>query len=204
MKKIIKIITIVVIVFIVIILLIPATIGFLGALNPRGAIEKAEEKSNEQLLARVEDDNYFFYYPNYYTEGNPQNLEVYFYENSNTSAVEKENISLKIERVQQKPSYPTYEFCMKFAETFRTKEEDVIKTEVVSGGLGDGKGAGCKVTANMPIDGINDSVVIVEKSLWDQNSNDNNIYRMAAIYYSNASKDEAQILGMAVDSLTLK
>lgn len=204
MSKMIKWILIIVVGLFSLVLIIPFMIGFLSAFNPKAAVKKAENVSNQQKLAQIDDNAYTFYYPSNYTKSAPQNDEMYFYENLNTSAVEPENIALKVENIKQKPSKPTYEFCSKYSETYRTKAEDEIKAEVVTGGLGGGKGIGCKVIVNTPIEGVNDSIMMVEKALWDTENNDNNIYRSIAIYFSNASENESGALNMAVDGLTLK
>lgn len=204
MPKVVKYILIAIVGLFAIVFIVPFMIGLLSTVNPKKSIEKAERMANQSELASISENSYVFYYPKSYTKGSLEDKEVQKFENPNTKAVEPESIFLRIEPSNRKMPNPTYESCSKVSESFRQKAEDEIKAEVAYGGFGDGKGVGCKIIVKMPVAGVNDSVMIIEKTLWDDKGTDNSIYRVRALYYSNASKDEAGILNLAVDNFALK
>jgi len=161
-------------------------------------------KLTSEDFKTVNETAYTFYYPKNYAQASLGEGQVLNYQNQNTKAIEAEVIFLKIESVDSELPTPTYESCLEFAELMRQTADDTIKVEVANGGFGEGNGVGCKISIEMPISGVNDSGMIIQKTLWDKTEGDNKIYTVRAIYYSNASKDEASKLDLAVDQFTLK
>ncbi|MBU0999036.1 hypothetical protein KKG24_01875 [Patescibacteria group bacterium] len=153
---------------------------------------------------KVESDSYIFYYPRSYVEGELGEKDVLNYMNSDTGAVDSESIFLRIETRNTRAATPTYQDCLKLAEMYRQKGDDEIKAEIVRGGLHGGEGVGCKIVAKSKIEGVNDSVVIVEKILWHDSGDDYSIYRARTAYYANASSGESDALNLAIDQFTLK
>ena len=156
------------------------------------------------VLDVTQNETYAFYYPKGYIKEEGKDYAL-LYSNPQSKAVVAESVFLYVGKLDQKIAQkPTYEFCKNFAErTFRTKEDDEIKAEVAFGGFGGGKGVGCKIVAISKIDGVNDATVIVEKNLWNEEGSDT-IHRVRAVYYQNASKEQDEILKLAVDMFTLK
>lgn len=204
MPKIIKYILFAILGLFVIVFVVPFMIGFLSTVNPKKSIEMAQQKTNESKLQSIGGSAYIFYYPNNYVKSQLGDKGILNYQNSTTKAVEPESIFLKVENVGKELPSPTYQSCLNIAESMRRKAEDEIKAEVVRGGFGDKNGVGCKMTMKMPIAGVNDAVMIVQKSLWNETGSDNSIYSVRALYYSNASRGEADILNLAVDRFELK
>ncbi len=151
-------------------------------------------------LGKEEGDTYTFYYPSGYVKSQIENSEVLNYKNGSTKAVEPESIFLNIVQNSKRKAAPTLETCSKVAETFRKKSDDEIKSAMVL----DTNNHGCKITTQSKIDGVNDSIVIVEKDLWNKTGNDYSIYSVRAVYYANASKDQAEQLNNAASQFTLK
>lgn len=160
-------------------------------------------------LDKVEDPAYNFYYPKGYVKGELSqdeagNKDVLDYKNPKTKATDPEEILLRITKTDKKLIIPAYEQCQKLGETFRQKADDQITAEVARGGLGDGKGVGCKVTVKYQVPGVNDKSDFIEKQLWDSQAQQATIYKVRALYFENASSDQAKILDTAVNEFTLK
>lgn len=160
---------------------------------------------------KIENAVYTFYYPNGYTQGDldkeESNVkEILSYKNPKTRATDPEEILLRTQKGNNtKPlSSLSFDQCKKIGETYRRTESDDIKTEVASGGYGDGKGVGCKLTVKYKIPGVNDASVFVEKQLWDPTAIPTTLYMVRAIFFENAGSSQAKILESAVDQFTLK
>lgn len=156
---------------------------------------------------KVDDSAYTLYYPKGYVKDTPQQNETYRFTNSSSKAVEPEVVRfIKETAAGKKLVRPTYQMCSGLGESLRTKADDDIKAEVVSGGIQGGNGVGCKITSIVKVPGgVNDSVVAIAKVLWYENSEtDKTLYRVIARYFANASKDEAPKLNAAVDQFALK
>lgn len=156
---------------------------------------------------KVDDPTYTLYYPKGYEKDTPQQNETYRFTNKSSKAVEPEVVRfIKESAAGKKLVRPTYQMCSALGESLRSKADDDIKAEVVSGGIQGGNGVGCKITSVVKVPGgVNDSVVAIAKVLWYENSEtDKTLYRVLARYFANASKDEAPKLNAAVDQFALK
>lgn len=167
------------------------------------------QSQSESGFGKVEDTAYIFYYPKDYVKGelgqsDRGEKDVLNYKNPNTKAIVPESLFLRIDKGDQKLSEPTYELCKNLSEGYREKAKDEIEAELVHGGFGNGKGVGCKVMVKSSITGVNDATVIVVKFLWDPKEPYGTIYKAKAVYYANASKDQAQRLELAIDQFSLK
>lgn len=159
-------------------------------------------------LERIEDAAYIFYYPKGYVKGElgaseSGEKDLVSYKNPNTKAVEPEEIFLRTKKPTSKRPIPSFEQCKNWGEAFRQKEDDEITTEVARAAL-EGKGVGCKATIKYKVPGVNDASVIIEKQLWDPQTEQTTVYEVRAIYFDNAGGSQAKILGLAVDQFALK
>jgi len=159
------------------------------------------QSKTTSVLEKIEGPSYVFYYPKDYLKAKLEaENEVLAYQNYNSKAVVPEVIVLRVSPQKEIFAPPTYQGCLGFGETFRTKADDQIKAEVA---IGHNQGHGCKITIVGPIDGINDSTVTIIKYLWFKEGTDYSLYQTRALFYQNASRDQAEILNAAVDSFTL-
>lgn len=161
--------------------------------------QNQENTSLDNLLDKVVDTKYVFYYPKGYVKSESGEEDKLTYKNSNSKAVEPESIVLRIQ-AGSKAIQPTYNACVKIGEAFRNKGDDEIKAEVVAMD----KNQGCKINSAEKVDGVNDRVVSIRKILWYKNGTDYSSYEAHAFYFENASKDEAKRLGLAIDQFDIK
>lgn len=143
-----------------------------------------------------ETSEFSLFYPKGYIKADPRGSEVIVFENSNTVAASPESISLRTENTSLPEA--TYQLCQKYGESFQVAKDDEIEARVAI----TGKGTGCEVKQISQVPGVNDRVVNEEKALWYPSSN--TIYKVRAIYFENASRDQAKRLDTAVDQFTLK
>lgn len=183
----------------VVLLILAVLVGLYFFFSSKGTRELTPEDFKKE-----DGETYVFYYPADYVKGEVVEGDTSRYENGNTKAVEAERIYFGSQVLEQKLQTPTYENCLAAAEQSRQTADDEIKVEVANAGINGGKGEGCKTIMKMPIPGVNDSVVRISKSLWNRTEEDLSVYTVVAIYFANASKDEAEKLNLAVDQFTLK
>lgn len=169
-------------------------------------VGKAVEDRFLTVADKIDTDKYTFYYPKGYVKANPEKdtlVKGYelAYKNPNSRATIPELMLLSIIKNNQKLGIFGYQQCLGFAETKRQSSKEKIEVSVIS----DEKFHGCKIKSTDPIDGVNDAAVSMSNFLWlkDQTS-DLSIYLVKAVYYANASKDQADILDTTVDSFILK
>lgn len=166
--------------------------------NPIDTLKKAYDK--------VEADSYVFYYPKGYVISDPKKDEfvskndTLHYQNPNSKAIVPEFIFLQTLKGTKKVPTASFDFCSKFAESIRKSSKEKIDVEIVS----DTKIQGCKIRSTTPVDGVNDAVVSLSKFIYSRDDTDYTTYLVKTLYYSNASKDEAQKLDGAIELFTLK
>ncbi len=202
-------------IIIVIILAIIVVGGFIIYNSQKSSSTYNQSVNNQQSLPstqtsqgfnNIDGQNYVFYFPNDYIKAELGKDDVLNYKNSKTKAIVPERIFLKITKGTKNLGTPNYQLCLKAAELERRKQDDEIKAEVASGNYNgtNTKGVGCKIVIKSKVEGVNDALITVEKDLWSSDKTDYSIYIAGAVYYENASKDEAQKLEASVDQFTLK
>jgi hypothetical protein len=187
----------------VIFIVIPLIMGILSSVNPNKAVQMAKQKTTENSIQKIEGTSYTFFYPQGYEVVNEEGKDLN-YINKNSQAVSPESIFLFSTKRNGKISPPTYQMCADVAEKSRQKQDDEITAEVAYGGYEGSKGSGCKITVRSKINDINDTTVSVEKDLWYESGKVYSLYAVRAVYFGNASKNEAAKLNLAVDQFGLK
>lgn len=164
--------------------------------------QQTNVSQNDQTLDKVEDQAYVFHYPKGYVKQNKEG-NVLNYENPNTKATTPESISLKIEETGKTIQAPTPAFCGMLAKQFRIKESDNLTFDVLESEKGI-IGVGCRIIAISKVDGVNDSVVSLNKLMWNPNDQTGKLYKVRALAFEVASKDQSTGLKEAINAFTLK
>ncbi len=181
------------------------TVTLVGAFVFSKSSNSTKQEVTSDSFRKVEGSSYIFYYPDVYLKSNDTPNVEQVYKNPNSQAVSPEELLLIVQPRTQNLPAPTYEYCLKTAQSMREKGDDQITAEIAHGGFGDGNGIGCKYIYKSKVaDDINDSVVIVGKDLWYPEGEDKSAYRARTIYFENAGKAEAKTLNHAIDQFTLK
>ena len=201
------IITIILVVVAILVLLFLLNVGKLFFTGT--PITTSNQPKQGTDFEKIENETYTFYYPKGYVKGELSQSEtgekdILDYKNPSSKATDPEEMLLRMSKANRKLPIPTFDQCQKLGEAFRQKADDQITAEVARGGLGDGKGVGCKVVVKYQVPGVNDKSDFIEKQLWDPQAEQATIYKVRALYFENASSSQAKILESSVDQFTLK
>lgn len=170
--------------------------------NPQttnGQTPQTQQEVANKLFDVAEGQSYIFYYPKGYSKVNDKDY-THFFENSNTKATVPEVIRMSIEESDTLLPPASFKVCNGIGQNRRTSTDQEIKVELVD----EEKFSGCKVTIDAPVKGVNDSVVSIEEDVWYKEGTDKSIYRVKAVYYSNASEEQALPLSTSINMFTLK
>lgn len=192
-----------------IIVIVGIIVVLIGLLIYMQISSKANISSKQSVgfsdFEKIDSPDYVFYYPKGYIEGGLYQGDMLAYNNPKTEVAEAESIHLSKQSSARNLSRPSYQFCAQMAENYRAKKDDEIKAEVAFGVSDGSGGVGCKIVAKSKVsDQINDSAVVVERTLWHDTGSDTNIYTAKAVYFAVASTDQAERLDLAVDQFSLK
>lgn len=155
-----------------------------------------------EVSNKVDGQTYTFNYPEGYVKKEEEGY-ILNYENPNTQATTPETVSLKIEETGKPIQEPTTAYCAMLAKQFRINDSDNITVDVLESEE-DIVGVGCRVVAISQVDGVNDSVVSLNKLIWDPKDQTGKLYKVRALAFENASKEQSTVLREAINSFSLK